>query len=466
MCLMGKKRILGLVVAVIIMILTAIISPPAGLTVAGKNALGLLISGVVLWITESIPLAISAMLLMILLPVFGITSLSNVYKDFMSSAIFFIIATFGLTTAISNTNFSVRLTGKIMKWSGNSPKKIVLGFIACTALLSTVMTNTAVCALWMAMGLAALKCTGAKPGESNLGRCLMIGIPFAAFIGGYATPAGVSINMMAIGLLEQAANIKISFLQWMIVGIPLTIIMIPVCWWSLVTIFKPEPIKQEDMAEIMKNVNELGPMSTKEKKIVILILAMLVLWICNTWVPALDTSMVAIAGLVVMFLPGIDLLTWDDFVKGVSWNIILLIGGVQALATGILKTGAGIWIVKSTMAGAGSWGDTITNLAASVLMTILHMIIPVGPAIVGMSTAPIVSLAPIAGTSAGGLTIMVAIMSATAFLLPIDCVPLITYSKGYYSFTDYIKAGVFPTIILILYCGLILPHLARLVGLM
>ena len=463
---MDKKKNIGLAIAVVILIGTLIIPAPEGLNVAGKNALGLLLAGIVLWITEAVPLGISAMLLMILLPLYGVTEkLAIVFKDFMSPVIFFVIATFAITTVIMKTPLATRITGKILDWAGDDSKKLVLGFCIAAALLSTVTSNVPTCALFMALGLTVLECTGGKPGKSNLGKCLMIGIPFATMIGGGGTPAGTSINIMAIGLLEQAANVQISFLDWMIMAMPMVIIMVPIAWFTIVTVFKPEPIKQSDLVSLKKTIDDLGPMSSQEKKVITIIAVMLVLWVASTWFPVLDTTMVAIAGLVVMFLPGVNVITWDDFVAGVSWNIILLIGGVSALASGILSTGAASWLVTATMSGAAGWGATITTLGASALMTLMHVLVPVGPAIVGMATPPIAGLAVISGASAAALTVMVAFMAAITFILPIDCVPLLTYGKGYYTMPDFVKAGIVPTIALILYCTFLLPHLAVLVGL-
>src|SRR5690606_22479032 len=132
---------------------------------------------------------------------------------------------------------------------------------------------------------------------------------------------------------------------------------------TLVNIFKPEPISKQDLKSIQDEIAEVGPMSTQEKKVVGIISIMVVLWVASTWIPALDIYTVAIAGLVAMFLPGINVLTWEEFVDGVSWNIVMLIGGAQAIAAGLLNNGAADWIVNTALAGAAEWGATLTSLA-------------------------------------------------------------------------------------------------------
>lgn len=460
-----SKQNIGLIIGIAILILTALLPAPAGLSVAGKNSIGLLVSGIVMWVTEALPLAISAMMLMILLPFYGVTpQLSDVFKDFVSPVIFFIIATFALTTIIIKTPLATRLTRRLVGWAGDSSEKLVLGFMIGVAFLSAVMSNVPTTLLFMALGIAILQANNAQVGKSNLGKCIMIGIPFAAMLGGAATPAGTAINIMAMYLLEQATSIHITFLGWMVMGIPIVVIMVLVSWWYLIKVFPPEKISHTNMSYLYDDPASLGPLSGQEKKVITIITAMLVLWISSTWVPWLDTTTVAIAGLVTMFLPGINVITWDEFISDVSWEIVLLIGGVQSLAAGILNTGAADWMVSSFITVAAQWGSVLTTAAASTLMAFMHVIIPVGPAIAGMSVIPMAGVASSIGANPVVYVMLTAFMSGITFLLPIDCVPLITYSRGYYSMGNFIRAGWFPTVVLILLCTFLLPPLAALAG--
>jgi len=160
----------------------------------------------------------------------------------------------------------------------------------------------------------------------------------------------------------------------------------------------------------------------------------------------------------------VDLLTFDELVKGVSWNVVLLIGGVQSLAAAIVSSGAATWIVKSVMNVVAGASDTAIMGGTSILVAILHIIIPVGPAIAGMTTIPLADIATMTGISPVAMVVMVAFWSAISFVLPIDCVPLITYGLGYYKMTDMIKVGWFPTIVLVAYCTFVLPVIAKMLG--
>lgn len=459
-----RKRQISLLIALAVLAVFCFMPVPEGLTRPGTIAIGLLLTGMVMWITEAIPLAISAFLLMVLMPYLGVMTFPNVWAKFISSVIFFVIAAFGLTVALMKTNIPLRITATLMKWSGPNSKKLVFGFLCCTALLSTIVTNTANCALFMGLALALLKGNNAVPGVSNLGKCLMMGIPMASMIGGGVTPAGVSINIMVLGMVNAHTGMNISFLDWVIMGLPMAIIMLPVVWFCLVTAFKPENISPEALQGILKQAKELGPMNLVEKKVLSIVVLMLIFWVASSWFPKIDATAVALIGLVVMFLPGVDVLTFEELTKGVSWTVVLLIGGVQSLAAGILSTGAATWMVKSVMSMVAGASNTAIMAGASTLMAFLHVIIPVGPAIAGMTAIPFADIAAMTGISPAAMAIMIAFWSAITFVLPLDCVPLITLGLGYYKMTDFVKAGWLPTIVLIAYTTLVLPVLAKMLG--
>ncbi len=459
------KKWLGLGLSILILLIGYFLPATVGLTQPGKMSIAILLAGIVLWVTEVMPLAITALFLMICMPYFDIFNWSTTWSKFISSVIFFIIATFAISVALIKTSLATRIAGVLVRWSKGNSKRLVLGFITGTALLSSVCNNVPACSLFMSLAMSILITDKAIPGKSNLGKCLMIGIPFGSMVGGTMTPAGTSINIMAIGLLEEANGTTISFLDWMLMGIPFTMIIVPICWLSLIMIFKPEDISQKSIDIINNMVSTTGKLNKEEKKIITIIALMLVAWIASTWVPWLDATGVAVMGLIAFFLPGIEVMTWNEFVQGVSWEVVLMIGGVNAVAAGIMSTGAATWIVDSVMGGAANWSYPMLAGVTATVMAILHAICPVGPAICGMATVPISGLATLIGGSPVVLTIIVAFGAGITFLLPLDCVPLITYGKGYYKMADMIKAGIIPTIAVILVSAFFLPVLGTLIGL-
>ncbi len=462
---MNNKKWVGLIIAILVVVLAYFLPAGANLSQPGKMSLAILVAGIVLWVMEVMPLAVTAFLLMVCLPYFGILDWHTTWAKFISPVIFFVIATFAITVALLKTNLATRIAGILISWSKGEPKKLVLGFIVGTALLSSVCNNVPACSLFMGLALSILTANGSSPGKSNLGKCLMIGVPFGAMLGGAMTPAGTSINIMAMGLLKQGTGIDISFLDWMLFGVPFAILMIPFCWLSLILIFKPEPVSDEAINSINELVAKAGKLEKNEIKILVIILTLLVLWIASTWVSWLDATGIAVMGLVAMFFPGIEVITWDEFVKGVSWEVVIMIGGVQSVASGILATGAASWLVHTALADSAVWGGTILAGAVATVVSILHVVCPVGPAIAGMATVPIAELAKLAGASPIVFTVIVGFGAAITFILPLDCVPLITYGKGYYRMGEMVKAGLFPTLCLIVICALFMPLIGHMVGL-
>ena len=320
---MKGKSLIGVILAAICVTVTYLLPGSEELSHEGITALGVLGMASILWISNTLPFGVTGLLALVMLVLLGVSDMASVFVGFSNSSVIFVITVFCLTAAVMNTKLTLRLINKLLRWAGSSAEKLVLAYMAAAALLSSVMSNVPVTVLFLGLAQPVLKAVGAKPGSSRLGKCLMIGIPFAAVNGGMATPAGSSFNVLAMGVFESIAGKPLTFLQWMAVGLPTAIVATLVCWICLVKIFKPEAINEECSASIREEAENAGKISAYEKKVLFMLVAMPVLWILGTWFPALDVTVVSIIGFVVMFMPGINILTWKQFEESVPWNIIL-----------------------------------------------------------------------------------------------------------------------------------------------
>ena len=220
----NTKALVMIAIAVVILILSRVLPLPEGLSREGMTALGVMIAALVLWVSEAMNMAVTTILLVCMLPFFGVMKPAEMFKGFGGSVFFFMIGTMSITTALASTTIPTRMAGGILAWSKNNPVKLVLGFTVGTAVLSSIMSNIPTCALFASLGIAIMKANGdPKPGTSNLGKCLMIGIPAGSVIGGFMTPAGGPTNIVAINALE-AVGIRVTFLDWMIMGYPIGLI--------------------------------------------------------------------------------------------------------------------------------------------------------------------------------------------------------------------------------------------------
>lgn len=458
-----KKEILGIIIATAFLLLTVIIPTPEGLTEGAKNCIGIMAAVLVLWFTEALPIGVTGLVLIMMIPIYGIMPVGETYQAFMSSVFFFVIATFSISVAIMNTPLAARVSRFCLKWAGGSSKKIVLGFMAGAAFLSAIMSNVPVTALFMGLGLGILEPLDARPGKSNFGRTLMIAIPFGAMIGGMATPAGSSVNILALYFMEQSVGQAIPFVKWMAMGIPICIAMVPISWWILVKLFKPEDLEIDFLEHLLEKMEIPESLTAAEKKTLVIVGAMLTLWVISSWVPALDITLVALGGLVAFCLPGMNVFTWEQLNENISWEALLVVGSVTAFGAAVTTTGLGNWMVESLLAGVSGVSEVAFTAIIGLVLNWIHLVLPVGAVIVGITVPPISEVATILSMNIPGLVFTCAAMASACYLLPIDIVPLITFTKGYYSFWDMLKAGALVSTVLVILIALWIPFITQLI---
>lgn len=265
-----SKRLIGIALAAVFIVGSIFIPGSETLGHEGVMTLGLLLALVSLWVTSALPLGVTALFIIVMCPVLGIVGgLGQAIGGFASPALFFIIAVFSLPVIMLKTNWGTRLIGALIKWTGSNSRKLVLGFMIATTLVSTIMSDVPCTVLFLGFALAILKAANAKPLESNLGRCLMIGIPISAVTGGMATPAGSSFNVVAMNILQKATGASVSFLDWVIVALPVVIVMVPVTWFFITQILKPEPITDECLQGIREQAAAAKKIEPYEIKAII-----------------------------------------------------------------------------------------------------------------------------------------------------------------------------------------------------
>ncbi|WP_165172704.1 MULTISPECIES: SLC13 family permease [unclassified Adlercreutzia] len=460
------KRLIGIGIALACISVSYLIPGTEALGHEGIVTLGLLLALVALWVTSAIPLGATAVLIAVLMFLLGaVDNLGKAIMGFASPALFFIIAVFALPVIMLKTKWGIRLINALLKWTGSNSRKLVLGFMIATTLVSTVMSDVPTTVLFLGFALTILKAANAKPGKSNLGKCLMIGIPIAAVTGGVATPAGSSFNVVAMNILQQVTGTSITFLDWLIVGLPIAIIMTPITWFFITQLIKPEPIDDSCLQDIRDEAAEAKTVSPYEIKALTIILMLVVLWIVGNWVPVFNATVVAVLGLVVMFLPGMNLLTWKEFQDAVPWGIVLMCGTIMSIGDVVTATGGAKFLADAFMAsGVLSLGFLATMAILLAFAYILHTVCPVGVAILGIFLPIFIQICAGFGVSAAVPTISLAIVVAGNYLMPVNPTVMLTYGEGYYSFGDMFKTGLVPAIALIAVMTLWVPFIVGILG--
>ena len=452
--------------AVVIGGLLLALPAPEGLTAPAWRMAALFAVALVLWSTEAIPIAVTALLVLVLQPLLGIAGLRPAFTAAMSPVFFFVLGMFCISTAFSVSGLDRRFALSLLARAGADSRRVLLAFMIGTSAISTIMSDVPACAIFMAIALGLFAANDVRPGQSRFGKAVMIGIPFASLIGGVATPAGSSINILGIEFIEKFGGVRVPFLDWMAIGVPMAVILTPLAWWVLVLCFRPEKDAIKDVGALARERAALGPLKPAEWKLIAFLGTMLALWIASTWVKALDVTVVALCGSIAMFLPGIGMIEWKQVERGTGWDTLLMIAGVSSIGVASVDTGLAKWIVERSVGGIEGWPALWIVAAISAFTVVVHLVLPIGPVINATLIPPIALLAVESGQSPVLYALPVAFTASCAFLLPLDPVPLLTYTRGYYRMFDMLLPGAILSVVWVVLMTVLMLTVAPAVGLL
>jgi sodium-dependent dicarboxylate transporter 2/3/5 len=461
---MRKKFVLGIGVAVFVLVISFFIPGSEQLTPAGIRTIGMLLSFLILLITEVLPMMLTCLIFLSLMPVLKVTpNFSSALIGFSNQVVFFILASFGIAAAFTTIPLSRRLLIALLKVFGKSVKSMIFALMMCSAIISSVVSNVPTCAIFMAISLSFLDLYRDHGARKKTGRALMIAIPVSSMIGGMMTPAGSSINLLAITLLEQHTGNTITFIQWMAAGIPLTIILLPVAWKLICIVYKPAEIAPEMIRDFIHNLDIPEKMTKAEIKTLVITGIMLVLWILSSWYRGINVMVVALAGCCVFCLPGIKALSFKTFLEHISWPSFFLVGTVLSLGSAMVSNKVSDWLIS--LIPPLTLSLPVLVAFVTFVTFVLLVVIPVAPSLVTFMSMPFITLAAGMGVSPVLIMLVFGLCVANCYLLPLDTVPLLTYSVGYYSMTDMMKSTLPLQICIIIVMSLWMPLVGKILRL-
>ncbi|MGB3143712.1 MAG: DASS family sodium-coupled anion symporter [Maribacter sp.] len=475
---MSKTKLLGLVLGPVSFILILFFFHPEGLSKEANAVLASTAWIAIWWITEAIPIAITALLPIVLFPLSGGLDLSSTSASFGHKYVFLYMGGFIIAIAIEKWNLHRRIALNIINLIGSDVRKIILGFMVATAFLSMWISNTATSVMMLPIGLAIIKQLRDNPDtiedeNQTFGKALMLAIAYSASIGGLATLIGTPPNLVLAGVVLDTYGYEITFMQWFAFGLPISIILIFICWKYLTKYafdFKQKsfPGGKEEIKRLLKKLGKI----TYEEKVVAFVFALTAFcWITRSFLlqqflPGLDDTIIAIFFAIVLFLipskqKGEQLINWEEAVK-MPWGIILLFGGGMALAKGFEDSGLAIWI--------GSQMTSLSGLPILVLVLVLIAAVNFLTEITSnlATTAMLLPvLAPMALTiDVHPFVLMVgaAVAASCAFMLPVATPPnAVVFGSGYLRIPDMVSKGFFMNIVsiivLTLFVYFVLPEL-------
>jgi solute carrier family 13 (sodium-dependent dicarboxylate transporter), member 2/3/5 len=449
--------------------------PPDVLASSTQTVLGLLLLMVVWWITEAVPLPVTALMPAVLLPIGRVTgavahgsyefTLRNVLGNYASPVIYLFVGGFLLAAAMQKWGLERRLTLMILTRGrlADSPRGILLAVMGVTAFLSMWISNTATAAMMLPLGLGILRSMDLRPGTSSFGTAMMLGIAWSASIGGIGTIIGTPPNGIALGILNATlhgdAAAHITFLDWMAFGVPLAVILVPIAWGILLWRCPPEiaaiPGGRDGM---VRERDKLGPWNSGEKATVGVFLSAVVLWVSNPFWPDILPATIAahlgwvdeyaiglIVGLLPFFIPlnlkrGQFLLDWGD-ARFIEWGTLLLFGGGIALSDAMFKTGVATWVAQSFIGVLGEPSTLVMTFAVVFFIAMLTEVTS-NTAVTGMFVPVVISIAVRSGEDPVTLVVASAIAASLAFMLPVATPPnALVYGTGYIRMKDMVRNG-------------------------
>ena len=446
----NSRQTAGIVAAILASVIVLVLPTPEGLSAAGHRLAAIFVGALVLWATEALPMAVTAIMAVALQPLLGITAIVPAINSAMSPIFFFVLVMFIIAFAWMKTGLAQRFALYMISKAGTDAKRVVFVFMFGTGVLSTFVSDVPTAAIFMAIALSIFDKLNLKPGESQFGRVVMLGIPIASLIGGIGTPAGSSINLMGLDMMAANGGPRIPFGYWMMIGVPMVVILLPVAAFVLLKFFPPEIKSIGTLADIQQDRMKLGAITANEWKVIVLTLSMLVIWTAGTWFPTspyMNVYTVALLGGILMFVPGINLFSWKEAQGVIGWDTLVLIMGITSLGAASSASGLAKWLADTTFGGLESYSPAVIVAIISAFTVVIHLMLPIAPVINAVMIPPMIALATAAGQNPALYALPVIFTASCAFLLPLDAVPLVTYSKGYYKFYDMWKPGIIISIV-------------------
>jgi sodium-dependent dicarboxylate transporter 2/3/5 len=462
---MNTSKRLGLFLGPILFLIVLLLPTPL-LSKEGDAVIAVALWMVIWWLSEAVSISVTALLPLLLFPLLDIMPIAEVGNNYGSPIIFLFFGGFVMALALEKVNLHRRIALNIIKITGTTPNKVVLGFMIATAALSMWISNTATAVVMLPIAMSVIKLLvddsdGFTQKDKNFSISVMLGIAFSANAGGIATVIGTPPNSILIGLLENEYQIEISFLKWMAFGLPFSIIMIALSYITLVhLIFPSKGLIFTASKEVIKNeLAKLGPTAPKEKMVLVIFGVTVSLWIFRTLINAalpnlgLTDTMISIFAAIALFsIPfnikkGDFILQWKDTEK-LAWGILILFGGGLALANGMSVTG-----IVDRVSQAIAAGNFSVSMTAGLLIVLMLFMTEL------MSNVALVAvLAPVVAGIAIGLgipivylLIPVTMASSCAFMLPMATPPnAIVFASGFIEVKDMVKAGIILNLVAVL----------------
>ena len=470
-----KKK--GFLIGLTLFFLMMLFPAPAELSSAGWTVAAIAVLMAVWWATEAIPVAVTALLPLALFPLLDITSFETAALPYANKNIYLFLGGFILALGIESSGLHKRIALKMILAVGSSGAKLIGGFMLVSALISMWVMNTSTTLMLLPIGLAVCGVISQTvPGmtdtdKANFDTALLLGIAYAATIGGMSTLIGTAPNIVFSAFMQDTYGVEISMFDWMKLGVPLAAVMLFGSWYSLTQYVFPIKFSasQEAKEELKKMLNEMGALTKDEIRISIIFGLAVFAWVFRTLLNNIeflsgltDAGIAIIAAILLFMTPSAskkgDLLKWEKS-NELPWGLLLLFGGGLSLAAQISSTGLGMWIGESLMV-LSTVPPIVLILAVATLIIFLTEI--TSNVTTTTTFLPVFgALAVAIGILPVSLTVPVCLAASCAFMLPVATPPnAIVYGSNKFTIATMMRAGIALNIIGIIVVTMFAYYLA------
>ena len=411
------------------------------------------------WCTEAVHVSVTAIVPLAIFPLLGIGDIKTVAAPYANPIIYLFMGGFVIALAVEKWDLHKRIALTILTSVGKSGPAIVGGFMLASAIISMWVMNTSTTLMLLPIGVSVVKIVSESADElndtqkHNFQLAVLLGIAYSATIGGMATIVGTAPNAFFVGFMKENGFTEIGFGQFMLVGFPLTLVMLPLAWFAITHIVFPIKFSTSDATRnhLFKLRADLGLMSIAEKRVSVVFASAAFLWMTRPLLNMLsifsglsDAGIAMIAATILFLIPSANkndpyLMKWETMSK-LPWGLLILFGGGLSLASSVTQTGLADWIGESLVVLGGA-GTIVLVIVITTLIAFLTELtsntattgtfLPVVAALaIGISVDPLIFALP------------ATLAASCAFMLPVATPPNgIVYGSGYIRIPEMVKAG-------------------------
>lgn len=448
------------------------VAEPGGLSGPANSVLGIALWMGIWWISECLPLAVTALLPIALFPLLGVATIKVASSHFANEVVYLYLGGFLLAAALEHWQGHRRLALNVLVRVGTDSRRIVLGVMAVTFFISMWISNTATAAMMYPIALAIGQMFGDDDAAHGAKIALLLGVAYAASIGGMATLIGTPPNLVLAGAVKQMLGRELGFVEFLKYGLPTALILLPLCWAMLVFVMHPKrtSLAAAGFDGLRDQLQALGPMRGGERRILLLFVTVALSWFFRepkemggvtipglaTVLPGITDAGIAVIGAIFLFIiPAADslgirrpLLTWRE-ARAIPWDVLLLFGGGLSLAAAMESSGLADQLGKSMGAMQGLPLPIVLLGLATATLILSELASNLAVASMGMPIA--MSLATALGQDPLLIMLVIGLAASTGFALPMATPPnAIVFGSGELKIRDMVRAGLLLDVVAVL----------------